>query len=306
MLKIHRNWYKVLLVLIVGLSSSHTNAQSEARIQKSLAHHYQKEKYEKCEKIAYKYLEQNSNSKIAYYYLSKIAFQNFKELESESNSAKWDYLKGASDYASKLGADSLSLQKEISKALLNSPKDRYIAISQTKTEADSHSNTNIVTQENYSRDNNLISSDGSKLPISSSDSLRDEIVLLASKLVGTPYKYAGTTPKSGFDCSGFVMYVYQQFNIKLPHSSQLQSELEAEVITLDEAKPGDIIFFGKRNGKSWSTQHSGIIYGFENGKPKVIHSSSSRGVVIDGNNASWNSYWEQRVLFVKRLPALNN
>jgi cell wall-associated NlpC family hydrolase len=108
----------------------------------------------------------------------------------------------------------------------------------------------------------------------------------------------------GFDCSGFVKYVYKSINVELPHNSHLMSELEGTVIPLEEAEPGDLIFFGSRNGKKWRTQHAGIIYEYTEEEPRVIH-CVSRGVSIDGNNTSWDSYWKDRILFVKRLPQLD-
>jgi cell wall-associated NlpC family hydrolase len=72
---------------------------------------------------------------------------------------------------------------------------------------------------------------------------------------------------------------------------------------LEDAAPGDLIFFGRKNGDNWHTQHAGIYYGNENGEPKVIH-CVSRGVSIDGNNSSWDRYWKDLILFVKRLPEL--
>lgn len=67
------------------------------------------------------------------------------------------------------------------------------------------------------------------------------IVEYGKNFLGTPYVYGGTTP-SGFDCSGFVKYVYAHFGISLPRTSY--SQLNSGVaVTRDELQPGDLVFF---------------------------------------------------------------
>lgn len=74
----------------------------------------------------------------------------------------------------------------------------------------------------------------------------------AAELVGTPYVFGGETP-SGLDCSGYVLFVYSQFGIALPHSVYQQSKL-AKKISADEAVPGDIVVFNDYS-------HNGIYAG---------------------------------------------
>ena len=89
-------------------------------------------------------------------------------------------------------------------------------------------------------------------------------------LIGTPYKYAGTTEK-GFDCSGFTAYVFAQFNIDLPHSSKSQNK-EGYWIEKSDLRPGDLVFFNT-DGKGIS--HVGIYLG----DGEFIHSASDKGVM---------------------------
>jgi len=77
------------------------------------------------------------------------------------------------------------------------------------------------------------------------------VVQVAEQYQGVPYVYGGSSP-AGFDCSGFVMYVYAQFGVSLPHSSRLQGQLPR--ISPDAAQPGDIIVFD-------SGSHDGIYLG---------------------------------------------
>lgn len=95
---------------------------------------------------------------------------------------------------------------------------------------------------------NQIKSGGSKTPVvsrgDSSEALTsgNDVIQYAAKFIGTPYVWGGSTP-SGFDCSGFTMYVYAHFGIRLPHSSKAQAGYGTAVSRAD-LQPGDLVFFG--------------------------------------------------------------
>ena len=130
------------------------------------------------------------------------------------------------------------------------------------------------------------------LDLTESSSSNSDIVATAKQYLGTGYVYGGVSP-SGFDCSGFTMYVYGQHGYSLPHSatSQWQSGLGTRVYSISELQPGDLVFFNdpSRNaGKACS--HVGIYVG--NGKH--IHSSSSRsgGVIVSSlTSGYYNTYF---------------
>lgn len=116
--------------------------------------------------------------------------------------------------------------------------------------------------------------------LTSSASSNSDIVATAKQYLGTGYVYGGASP-SGFDCSGYTMYVYSQHGYSLPHSatSQWQSGIGTRVYSISALQVGDLVFFNdpSRNaGKACS--HVGIYIG----DGKHIHSSSSRsgGVII--------------------------
>lgn len=137
-----------------------------------------------------------------------------------------------------------------------------------------------------------IRSDFLDLTANSSSTSSSSIVTTAKQYLGTRYVYGGASP-SGFDCSGFTMYVYSKSGYSLPHSatSQWQSGVGTKVWSIGALQPGDLVFFcdpSRSNGKACS--HAGIYIG--NGQ--FIHSSSSRsgGVIIsDLTSGYYNNYF---------------
>jgi cell wall-associated NlpC family hydrolase len=120
-----------------------------------------------------------------------------------------------------------------------------------------------------------------------------EIPLYALSLIGTPYKYGGSHPESGMDCSGFVSHVYGQVaGIQLPRSSQEISQHGTALEPVD-LQPGDLVFF---NTLSRAFSHVGVYLG-EN---RFIHASSSQtgAVMVSDMN---QPYWSKRFDGARRL-----
>ncbi len=115
----------------------------------------------------------------------------------------------------------------------------------------------------------------------------------AEQFKGSPYKYAGRDPKTGFDCSGFTSYVLARHNVKVSPASSMQSK-EGKSVSLDKVLPGDLVFFAQ-DGKTVS--HVAMVV--ERGKNGItcIHSTTSRGVIIE--NISTSSYWKTKILFAR-------
>lgn len=88
----------------------------------------------------------------------------------------------------------------------------------------------------------LKSNDSKSLNTINSD---NAIVNYAFKFLGIKYVWGGTSPNPGFDCSGFVQYVYSHFGVSIPRLSQDQQSFGTDVPNRESLKPGDLIFFGK-------------------------------------------------------------
>jgi len=302
--------FKLLLVLLnFYLISNTVFAQNNERLERKLDKLYQKEQFDKCELRAQKLKKRYPTSAVPYYFLARIELNQYMLAEKSNYKTQFKHLKSASDYSKHLNNE----YPDFSENLKSIYKDYILLISDEKmanlAKISNYNYTKIFkdtlpgyfTYDHEISDTLIIGETKPRIP--ADDSIRAELINFASTLIGTPYKYAGTSPKTGLACSGFIMYVYNHVGIQLPHSSQLQSQLNGQTITAQEAKPGDIIFFGHRTKNGWKTQHSGIFIGTENGEIKVIH-CSSRGVIIDGNNSSWDSYWKDRILFIKRIADL--
>lgn len=121
------------------------------------------------------------------------------------------------------------------------------------------------------------------------DRLRLDIAGYAEEFIGIPYVWAGTSPKTGFDCSGFTSYVLDNFGIKVSHSSQAQ-EKEGKKVRIEEVRPGDLIFY--RRSPIEQVFHVSLVVENNREGITVIH-SVSRGVVRE--NITKSSYWAPMV-----------
>ncbi len=131
---------------------------------------------------------------------------------------------------------------------------------------------------------------GSSLSHANLDSLtlkRDRIASFAQTFVKTPYIWGGTSPE-GFDCTGYLYFVYQHFGIKVSRSSS-GYENAGKTLELASVKPADILLFTGTDVSKRKVGHVGMVLSNQNGIVKFIHSSSSKrhfGVTITEYNNS--------------------
>jgi cell wall-associated NlpC family hydrolase len=123
----------------------------------------------------------------------------------------------------------------------------------------------------------------------------NELVSFAETLIGTPYVYASSNPKVGFDCSGFITYVFNQFGISVPRSSIDFTGVGKEVLVAN-AKRGDIILFTGTNPAEKFVGHMGIIVS-NTDTLRFIHSTSGKAMSV--TITPLNKYYLNR--FVKTI-----
>lgn len=118
------------------------------------------------------------------------------------------------------------------------------------------------------------------------------VLMRAISLVGTPYRWGGNTPESGFDCSGLVNYVYRDMlDMRLPRTTAGLIALEGPRIRPDRLAGGDLVFFGS-HGK---VSHVGIYVG----EGRFVHAPSSGGTVrLDRLDGPW---WRDHYRGARRL-----
>ena len=122
------------------------------------------------------------------------------------------------------------------------------------------------------------------------------IISFAKTFLGTPYHWGGTTP-TGFDCSGFINYIFGSFGFSLVRTSYSLAEL-GETVLLSEIQPGDLMFF-RASSNTGGVGHVGMVIEVTPDAINFIHSSTSKGVTI--NNFKTSKYYISHYVKTKRL-----
>jgi len=114
---------------------------------------------------------------------------------------------------------------------------------------------------------------------------RNDLAFYALSLAGTPYRYGGESPRSGFDCSGFVRYVFRHsLGVRLPRTVRAMSRV-GRPIRLSQLRPGDLVFYNTEHRRY---SHVGIYLG----KHRFVHSpNSGESVKVSSLNGYWASHY---------------
>jgi len=272
--------------------------------------------YQKCIKKTKRYAKWHKKNKQVNYYFSASYFGLINEENSfPKNLANLNkslrYLAKFYRYTNDRTAKTQELENSldsISFLLTNDSVNERITNGQLKRLNKAYKSlfgNNLTTYQQYINEQNRITDSISFLSFTTqtSDEValfgkyvpkridRDVLLSKARNLQGVKYKRAGETPE-GFDCSGFVMYVFKQMGITIPHNAHKISCLGEEV-ELSEAKTGDLLCFGTPQ----RIYHIGIYYNID-GKDGVIHCIS--GGVKANQDKQWE-YWKPKIGKVRRI-----
>lgn len=128
----------------------------------------------------------------------------------------------------------------------------------------------------------------------------DTILKKAYSVMGTPYKWAGASPKTGFDCSGYVYWCFKHVGVTTARSSAGLYN-QGEKIAMEDAQQGDLILFKGTNARTKGVGHVGIVVSKKGEPLKFVHSSSSKqhwGVI---ETEYGGSYYVKRFIGIRRV-----
>ena len=126
---------------------------------------------------------------------------------------------------------------------------------------------------------------------STASGTRQQIIDYAAKFLGCKYVYGGNTP-SGFDCSGFTLYLFKQHDISLPHGATAQYKNCGEHVAKENLQPGDLVFF---SDSSHAIGHCAVYVGDDT----IIHARNSVKSVVTNKLSS--SYYTSHYVGAKRI-----
>jgi lipoprotein Spr len=129
----------------------------------------------------------------------------------------------------------------------------------------------------------------------------DSVITFAQTLMGARYRSGSSDPLRGFDCSGFVSYVFKKFNFNVPRSSCEFISI-GEKIRIEDAKPGDIILFTGTKKHTRKIGHIGIVLYNGTDDFRFIHSTSGKehGVTITSMDKNYRHRFVQVIRLIKQ------
>ncbi len=143
----------------------------------------------------------------------------------------------------------------------------------------------------------LLPGDSSKT-VATDSLLPQRIVAFAQTQIGTRYSFGCSAPSTGFDCSGFITYVFNHFGVNVPRSS-VGFTNEGTTVDLKDCRPGDLILFTGTNSNVRVVGHIGIIVSNDAAGITFIHSSSGKEYAV--TITPLNEYYKERFVKVIRI-----
>jgi cell wall-associated NlpC family hydrolase len=126
----------------------------------------------------------------------------------------------------------------------------------------------------------------------------EDIVAFAKQYLGTPYRSGGIKP-GGFDCSGFIYYIMNNFGVELSRTSASMATSNGKDVRLANVQPGDLMFFRGRSASGSRVGHVSLVIAVGKDSIMMIHSTNSKGIKID--NFLTTEYYRKRFIKAKRV-----
>lgn len=120
---------------------------------------------------------------------------------------------------------------------------------------------------------------------------KGDIVTLAKQYLGVPYRYGGSTP-AGFDCSGYIMFLFHQLGKDIPRTADQQATV-GKPVAVGKLRPGDVVYFATTDEPTIS--HIGLYIG----NHQFIHASSTAKKIIISNLTE--SYWQKALRGARQI-----
>ena len=144
---------------------------------------------------------------------------------------------------------------------------------------------------------------GANIYINTNNTAPEDLVAYAETLTGIPYKYGSSDPRQGFDCSGFITYVFNHFGTAVPRSSIDFTNVERKVMPR-EAKRGDLILFTGTDSTIRAVGHMGIVTSPPGKEITFIHSTSGKAYSV--TTTPLNPYYQGRFVKILRIFKQND
>ena len=132
-------------------------------------------------------------------------------------------------------------------------------------------------------------------PVPTTTNTAAAVIPTAERYIGVKYKWGGTSPTTGFDCSGYTQYVFAKHGVRLPRTSRAQASAGDRILDYRALRAGDLIMFAE-NGQAIS--HVAIFAG----RDRILHSSrSGAGVRYDDLSSNRGAWFRNHMVVARRM-----